>query len=334
MRALALCFALFLQATLLSAQEGAVPLSGAIALPTATTPKTIEELRDIQKQVRGVLEKVSPAVVGLRIGTNSGSGIIVTKDGYVLTAGHVSGQPGRDVAIIFPNGKVVKGITLGAHRGIDSGMVKIVDPGEYPHVPMGTSSALKKGTWCVAMGHPGGYKPGRTPVVRVGRVLGLHDSFVQTDCTLVGGDSGGPLFNLAGEVIGIHSRIDIAITTNIHVPVDSYIDSWDRLASSEVIDPKATKPKEKPIERPYLGIQGDPDSTAPRVTSVAVGSPAEKAGLKVNDLILSVDGKPVKTFEEVIEVVTSKRPGEKVTLEVQRGEQKLKAQATLGRRDA
>ena len=90
-------------------------------------------------------------------------------------------------------------------------------------------NCLNSSAWCIAIGHPGGYKLGRTPVVRVGRILDVGKAMIQTDCTLVGGDSGGPLFDMFGRVIGINSRIGPNINYNIHVPVDTYHDTWDKL---------------------------------------------------------------------------------------------------------
>src|SRR5262249_46582566 len=185
-------------------------------------PENIEELKAIQLQVRKVLEKAIPCTVGIRIGAAQGSGVIVSKDGYVLTAGHVSGTPGKDCTLVLPDGKTVKGKTLGVNRGIDSGMIKIVEEREWPFVEIGKSADLKAGQWCIATGHPGGYKNGRSPVVRVGRILTPGKSAITSDCTLVGGDSGGPLFDMSGRVIGIHSRIGGSITSNVHVPVDTY----------------------------------------------------------------------------------------------------------------
>src|SRR6185295_19283905 len=116
--------------------------------------------------------------------------------------------------LTFPDGKQVKGKALGANTGTDSGLIKITDEGKYPYCEMGNSADLKKDQWCVAIGHPGGLKPNRTPPVRLGRINGLPGKaeadkvvWVTTECTLVGGDSGGPLFDMNGRVIGIHSRI-------------------------------------------------------------------------------------------------------------------------------
>src|SRR5262249_42222176 len=151
----------------------------------------------------------------------------------VLTAGHVSGTPNREAMLVLADGRRVKAKTLGNNRGIDSGMMKITTEGKYPFVPLGNSTDLKKGQWVITVGHPGGYNPNRSPVVRVGRVLNRTNGYIESDCTLVGGDSGGPLFDMQGNLVGIHSRIGWNITDNVHVPVDTYRDTWDRLAKAE-----------------------------------------------------------------------------------------------------
>jgi serine protease Do len=183
--------------------------------------------------VQKVIAKVLPATVGVRIGNSAGSGVIVSEDGLVMTAGHVVGKPGQDVTFFFHDGKTAKGKTLGMFVTADAGMMKITDAGKYPFVELGTSADLKSGTWCVALGHPLGYQPGRPPVVRVGRVLRIREAVIQTDCTLVGGDSGGPLFDLQGRVIGIHSRIAGPTDVNLHVPVDIFRENWDRLLKGD-----------------------------------------------------------------------------------------------------
>jgi serine protease Do len=194
--------------------------------------ESLAELKILEKQVRTVVEKVLPCTVAIQVGSAMGSGIIVTEDGYVLTAGHVSGKPDRDATVFLPDGKRIKAKTLGADFGADSGLVKITEEGSWPHIDMGKSADLKRGNWCVAVGHPGGFRSGRSPVVRLGRIL-RTGKFLQTDCTLVSGDSGGPLFDLEGKVIGIHSNIGMYITMNQCVPVDTFRDSWERLIAGE-----------------------------------------------------------------------------------------------------
>jgi len=298
------------------------------ALPAALdkiAPENIEDLKAIQKQVQVVLDKVLPCTVGVQIGAAQGSGVIVSKDGYVLTAGHVSGQPGRDVTIILQDGKKLKGKSLGSNRVIDSGMIKISEEKEWPFLEMGKSADLKRGQWVIAAGHPGGFRPGRTPPVRLGRVLDVNENLVRTDCTLVGGDSGGPLFDMEGKVIGIHSRINGPITSNIHVPVDTYRATWDRLIKSEVFggrDPDAA----------YLGIAGDTDAKECKIKEVTDDSPADKAGMKANDVITKLDGQKVETFDDLTKVLAKKKAGDRVDVEVKRGDETLTLKVRLGKR--
>jgi S1-C subfamily serine protease len=213
------------------AKQAPLPLPDVLAKPQ---PETIQDLRDIEDHVKKLVAKVMPAVVGIRIGAGQGSGIIVSEDGLVLTAGHVSGKPGQNATIILPNGRQLKGKSLGQNTGIDSGMVKILDKDKFPFIDMGKASELKKGNWVVAIGHPGGVRSNRTPVVRLGRILYASPLVLQSDCTLVGGDSGGPLFNMQGQIVGIHSRIGgFQISDNMHVPVDTYRQTWERLIAGD-----------------------------------------------------------------------------------------------------
>lgn len=155
----------------------------ALSVLDKPAPETVDDLRAIEKQVQVVVAKVQAATVGVFIGRGAGSGVIV-KDGYVLTAGHVLGKPRQDVVLRLPDGRKLKGKSLGKNGGIDSGLIKIEDKGTYPSVEMGKSASLKKGQWVVSIGHPGGYRPNRTPVVRLGRVQSVTNSVVMTDCAL------------------------------------------------------------------------------------------------------------------------------------------------------
>jgi serine protease Do len=201
--------------------------------PTVEAPKDVAGFQALESQIKAVVAKALPSMVGIHISGSSGSGVIVSEDGLVMTAGHVVGKPGQDVTFFFSDGKTAKGKTLGMYASADAGMMKITDPGKWPFVEKGQSAALKPGTWCVAIGHPLGYQPGRPPVVRLGRVLHAGDGVIQTDCPLVGGDSGGPLLSLEGKVIGINSRIGGPTDVNLHVPVDIFNANWDRLLKGE-----------------------------------------------------------------------------------------------------
>jgi serine protease Do len=304
------------------------PTKGLPAALGKVAPETVADLRAIQTQVRAVLDKVLPCTVGVRIGPGQGSGVIVSPDGYVLTAGHVSGQPDRAATIIFPDGRKVKGKTLGRNGTIDSGLIKITDEGTWPFADMGKSGTLKPGDWCIATGQPGGYREGRTPVVRLGRVLGRSDTVVRTDCALVGGDSGGPLFDIQGKVIGIHSRIGSDITANLHVPVDTYRATWERLAKGEAWGGRLAQGPE-----PYLGVERDPNAKDCKLLRIVPGSAAEKAELKQNDVVTRFGDTPIGSFEDLVAQVARCKPGDTVTLEVRRGDETITVRVQLGRRE-
>ncbi len=289
-------------------------------------PKSVGDLKAMQDHLQKLSEKIIPCTVGVRVGPAQGSGVIISKDGYVLTAAHVVGKPNIDVTFVLPDGSTVKGKTLGMNRTIDAGLMKITEEREWPFVEMGISAELKAGQWCVATGHPGGYEKGRTPVVRFGRVLQNHDTVIMTDCTLVGGDSGGPLFDMQGRVIGINSRIAGPLNANMHVPVNTFRDTWDRLAKAEAWGSMAGN-------SPYLGVKGELDSEDPRISEVYPGTPAEKAGLKQGDLVLKFDGQDITTFKQLSSLVGDKAPGDKVKLQIKRGEETLDIEVVIGKRN-
>lgn len=282
----------------------------------------LAELRLVQDKIQAVVKSVTPAIVGISLGQGFGSGVLVTKDGHVLTAGHVSGKPGREVTVIFPDGKRVKGKTLGMNPSMDSGMIKLEGDGPYPYVEMGDANKLQPGDWVVALGHPGGFRPGRTPVVRVGRVLRTGPQMLLTDCTLVGGDSGGPLFDLQGRVVGIHSRIGRTLAENVHVPVNTFRETWEALADGVVVG------------LAYLGIRGDEEAEQAKILEVAPDSPAAKAGLQANDVIISFDGRKVTNYRNFLDMLRLKRPGQEVRLEVLRDGKKVELKVKLGARSA
>jgi serine protease Do len=309
------------------------PAAKALVVPAVfdkAAPENVDDLRAIEQHVKKVLEKVTPATVGLRIGAAAGSGVIIDAEGHVLTAGHVSGEPGRPVEILLADGRRLKGKTLGNNKGIDSGLVEITDKGKYPFVEMGDSAVVKPGQWALAVGHPGGYRPGRSAVVRLGRVLIASSSLIRTDNTLVGGDSGGPLFDMQGKVIGIHSRIGFSISDNMHVPVNTYRETWDRLAKGESWGGWSFSFGRSPA--PWLGVQIDKDSKDCKVAGVTEDSPAEKAGFQIDDVILKFDGKAVPGFDDLEKAVKGKKPGDEVKVEVRRGDQTITLKVKLEKR--
>jgi serine protease Do len=290
-------------------------------------PMGVADLRAMQTHVQKLTEQLNKCTVGVTVGQAQGSGVIISKDGYVLTAAHVAGQPNRTVFFSLSDGRTLKGKTLGLNRTMDAGLMKIEEAGEYPFAEMGTSDSIKEGEWCLATGHPGGYQPDRGVVLRLGRILLLptiQTKAITTDCTLVGGDSGGPLFDMAGRVIGINSRIAGELAANMHVPVSTYKETWDRLHKGDAWG-------HYPGQGPVLGVRGEEGSTNAKIAHVFPKSPAEKGGLLAGDIVLEFDGEEVGSFQALKDAVDLHNPGEDITLSVRRGEQTLDLKVTLGK---
>jgi len=283
---------------------------------------TAEDLLAMHEQIQSISPRVVAATVGVRVDNAHGSGVIISPDGLVLTAAHVAMKANRDASVILSDGKQYQAKTLGMELGLDAGMVKLVSAGPtadtpWPHLKMADARQVRQGQWCLATGHPGGYRHGRQPVLRIGRILSGSESELLTDCTLVGGDSGGPLLDLQGQVIGIHSRIGAPLTANLHVPVTVYNDAWSGLVNSET-------------HGPYLGVSHDESAESARIKQVPDDSPAARAGLKAGDTVVRFDDIEIRNFHELQEYVLVRRPGDKVTLEVLRDGAKLNLEVALG----
>ncbi len=294
------------------------------AIYAGSVPKNIDDLLAMEKQQRELAKKLIACTVGVRVGNAQGSGVVISRDGYVLTAAHVIGKPNKNAFITFPDGKTVRAKTMGLNRTVDGGLLKISEEGDWAFTEMGSSDDLLAGQWVFVTGHPGGYLSDRKPVVRLGRVLTSANEAIITDCPLVGGDSGGPLFDADGKVIGINSRIGVALTQNIHVPIDTYRNTWDRLTRGEAWG-------YLPGHRPMIGVQGQQDADDARISKVFENSPAEKAGIEVGDTIIEFGGKRITDFGSLSKLVKEYMPGDRVDLKVRRGDQELKLRITIGR---
>ncbi|MEC9097218.1 MAG: trypsin-like peptidase domain-containing protein, partial [Planctomycetota bacterium] len=290
-------------------------------------PTSVDQIELIQAHVQSLAEKVQKTVVGIGVGAAQGSGVIISRDGYVLTAAHVSGKPGMNARLFLADGRVVPARTLGLNRTFDAGLMKIIaedwEDQNWPHADMGVSGDVVLGQWVMAVGHPGGFQVDRNPVVRLGRIVHTYQDVLTSDCTLIGGDSGGPLFSMDGRVVGIHSRIGPELSHNVHAPIDSFKEGWERMANEEQWgnNPGA----------PLIGVRGGQNEDTAEIDSIIPGSPAAKAGIKRGDVIIQFAGKDITTFDSLVNVVAVHRPGEKVILKVLRKDKELELELTVGR---
>ncbi len=282
-------------------------------------PQGLTDLLAMEEHIQKLVMQLRECTVGVQVGPAQGSGVLISEDGYILTAGHVIGAPQRRCSIILPDGSRVRGRTLGRNLTIDAGLIKIVDDRfqdtKWTHSEISDMKNLKPGDWCIALGHPGGYNPKREAVVRLGRVIFFNDRVLRSDCELVGGDSGGPLFDMHGRVIGINSRIQEDTNANYHVPSQSYLEDWDRLVDGEEFTWHSGA---------FLGVTGIPHEQGLKVTKVWPDEPADQAGIQVGDIIVTFGSRRVADLEQLTELVGRYQPKSRVELEIIRGEKTLK----------
>ena len=174
-------------------------------------PESVEDLINIENTLKSNLSKTRAATVCLELGEEkgSGSGVIVSADGLVLTAAHVSGGINRTIEAVMEDGTRYPVRTIGLISNTDAAMAQIEGDGPFPFVEVDRDNTTQLGDWVMSLGHSGGFDEDRGVVVRLGRVVRMAQRTWQTDGTLIGGDSGGPLFDLHGRLIGIHSRIPV-----------------------------------------------------------------------------------------------------------------------------
>ena len=295
------------------------------------SPSSLADLKLLQDHIQQIAQKAIAQTVAIQVGRANGSGVIVSEDGYILTAAHVAGEPNREAIVVLSNGDQVRGVTLGLNEVLDAGMIKITQPGKWRYAELGNSLKVRAGQWCVATGHPGGYDPNRPPVLRVGRVIKVRESAIITDCPLVGGDSGGPLFDIDGRVIAVHSRIGKNLAVNVHVPVERYRKYWDRLAKGDAWDRLNPKQGES-----WIGIYEQPGA-ADRARGIRVGrviseSPAESAGIRSGDELIEFAGVEIDDFNALQINVRLYEPGDTVKVQVSRNGQLLELELEIGSR--
>src|SRR5262245_1708476 len=251
-----------------------------------------------------------------------GSGFVISKDGYIVTNAHVI-EDVESIKVIFEDGKELDAEVVGRDTKTDIALIRVKADHDLFALPLGDSDQVRPGEWVVAIGNPFGLEHTVTAgiVSAKHRVIGQgsYDDYIQTDAAINPGNSGGPLLNLSGEVIGINTAIRPAANTiGFAVPVNMAKDILPQLRTKGsvtrgwigVVIQKIT-----PEISQHLDIEG---STGALVSKVMPGGPADDAGIKRYDGILSFDGKEIGEMNELPRVVAATPVGKKVPVVVLR----------------
>jgi serine protease Do len=269
-----------------------------------------------------------------------GSGFIISNDGLILTNAHVV-EDAAELVVRLADKREFKGKVLGADKLTDVAVVKI-DAKDLPALRLGSSDKLRVGEWVAAIGSPFGLESSVTAGIVSAKSRNLPDDrlvpFIQTDVAVNPGNSGGPLFNMAGEVVGINSQIFSTsggyMGLSFAIPIDLAVKIKDQL----VKDGKVSR------GRLGVGIQGMDQALAETfglkspqgalVSKVEPGLAAAKAGLKEGDVILEFDGKPLKDSAELPALVAESRPGAEIKLKIWRDRAEKTLELKVGAAEA
>jgi S1-C subfamily serine protease len=273
-------------------------------------------------------ERLLPSVAHLRSGRGSGSGVVLTADGFIVTSAHVV-ERARRVRVSFVDGSEYRAEVAGRDPLSDLAVLR-ADADRLVPAELGDAGGLRIGQLVVAVGNPNGFTGsvtagvvsalGRSLPTRTGRVV---DNVIQTDAALNPGNSGGALADGSARVVGINTAV-AGVGLGLAVPVNDTTRSIVEALMSE-----------GRFRRGYLGIAGGTRPLPPRlarelerqagveVVEVVPGSPADAAGLRAEDLIVSVDGSAVAKVEDVQKLLVGDRIGTTLTLDVLRGGRRL-----------
>jgi S1-C subfamily serine protease len=307
-----------------------------------------------------IARAVSPSIVNIDIRTapqssplfdigaqeGTGSGVIYTNDGYIITNNHVV-EGAQDITVTLASGEELNGKNIGADPENDIAVVKI-DKSDLPVLTLGDSDKLVVGQLCAAFGSPFGFEQ----TVTSGIVSALNRSIsagsqsggqttvltnlIQTDAAINPGNSGGALTDGRGRLIGINAVIATASGGSEGVGFAIPINTASKVAEDIISG--------KPISHPYIGVLGQtvsesiaeqynlPVNKGAYVTRVVPQGPADKAGIKVGHIIVAIDGKPVKSMDEVVAEVRSRSVGDTIELTYYSGSDRKKAEVKLEER--
>ena len=275
-----------------------------------------------------------------------GSGFLISSDGYVVTNNHVITAEGQgqveEITVTLSDGTEYDAELVGADAASDLAVLKISRREAFPFVRFGDSSQARVGDWVVAIGNPFGLSGTVTAgiisaVYRATGSRGPYDRYIQTDTAINRGNSGGPLFDMQGNVIGINNAIFSpsggSVGLGFAIPAETAAPIVQKLREGEA------------IERGYLGVLlggpvnedladalGIPENRGELIQSVEPGEAAAKAGMKSGDIVISVNGQDVTPEQNISFLVANIAPGEQVPVEVIRDGKKVNLNITMGKR--
>lgn len=297
-----------------------------------------------QTRAGAIYAAASPAVVSVRTNTGQGTGFLIDDDGTIVTNQHVVGGSSTVVVKFGQDGVSIDGDVLGTDESTDLAVVSI----EGDRVPRGVrplrfadSRNVAVGDFAIAIGNPFGLDRTATEgiISGLGRSIRAPNGFeideiIQTDAPINPGNSGGPLLDSGGRVIGVNSQI---ATSGMGAQGNIGIGFAVPSNTARVIVPQLKEGRT--IPRPYLGVTTTPTSTTSasngaEVYRVVDGGPAERAGLRVRDVITSIDGRSIDDPADVVEAISRGKPGDEVEVEFERGGRDQAVTVTLGTRPA
>jgi serine protease Do len=265
-----------------------------------------------------------------------GSGFVISADGYIITNNHVI-EKADTITITFSDGRELQAKLIGRDRDTDIAVLKVASKTPLPYVDLGNSDTANVGDWVIAIGNPLGFGGSVSAgiISATGRDLntGRSDNFIQTDAAINQGNSGGPLFNLAGQVVGVNTAIISQSGGSIGLGFSVPSNTVKRISAALI--------KEGRVRRPWLGVNvQDADAALIKayrakgvsgviITRISDGSPAATSKLEVGDLILSIDGKSVIGVREMTRTLSDKTIGKPITLSIVRNGRAREVSVTL-----
>jgi S1-C subfamily serine protease len=320
---------------------------GNVAEPVTQPPDNLADLYD----------QVSPGTVSILVGTNTGgqfsggtgSGFVVTDNGFIITNDHVV-EGGSRYIVRFFNELDMTAELIGVDPDSDLAVLKVeqLPEGAYP-LPLGDSSNLRVGDSVVAIGNPFGLGTSMSYgiVSALGRTIpSITPQFnipqaIQTDAAINPGNSGGPLINMNGEVIGVNAQIRTAgdgggnVGIGFAIPVNIVKNVYPALIEDGVYR-WAYLGVSSPAEMPGILPEGEQQQATmgAYIADVVPGGPADQAGMRPGDVVVSADGQEVSNFDDLLGLIAFRRPGDVMNLTALRDGQQVEISVTLGERPA